>query len=429
MPDRGRIMAAVAFHLLPETAEVSPDGGLIVGGCRLTELAGEFGTPLLIYDEAHLRRRCRQARAAFGDRVVYATKAFLCRALVRLIEAEGLGFDFSTAGEMAVLVEAGVDPARLVFHGSNKSEVELTAALEIGVGRIVVDSADELDRLERLVNPGLKPPKIMLRLTPGVEVRTHEYIASGADDSKFGLTVSTGTATEAIHRARAMSAVDLVGLHAHIGSQMFDLTALQRAARAVIEFAKHHDLPELSLGGGLGVAYTNDDPGPTFVDWAKVLAEASQAAGFDRPIGVEPGRSLVASAGISLYTIGTIKELPGLRTYVSVDGGMSDNIRPALYGSRYEAFLPARVKDSRSRPVRIVGKHCESGDILVADGQLPSEAAVGDILALPVTGAYGYSMASTYNRLPKPAVIFVSQGQARPVLRRETLDDLSRLEV
>ena len=422
-------MAAVSFNLLSETATVDTSGSLLVGGCRLTDLAKQFGTPLLVYDEVHLRRRCRQASQAFPDGVIYATKAFICQALAQLIEAEGLGFDVSTSGEIAVLGEAGIDPARLAFHGNNKSDDELALALKIGVGRIVVDSFDELDRLERLAHPGLRPTRIWLRLTPGVEVNVHEYVATGVDDSKFGLTVSTGLATEAINRIQTMPSVKLVGLHAHIGSQMFDLGAFQQAARTVIEFAKNYDLPELSLGGGLGVAYTNSDPSPTFADWSQALTQAKAAAGFDRPISVEPGRSLVATAGISLYTVGTIKELAGLRTYVAVDGGMSDNIRPALYGSRYEAFLPARVKDIRSRPVRVVGKHCESGDILVLDGRLPAPTAVGDILAMPVTGAYGYSMASNYNRLPRPAVIFVKAGQARLVLRRETFEDLSRLEV
>lgn len=421
-------MAAVSFRLLPETAEIGPDGGLVVGGCRLTDLAAEFGTPLLVYDEVHLRRRCRQARRAFDGPVIYATKAFLCRSLAKLVDEAGLGFDFSTAGEMAVLADAGVNPDKWVFHGNNKSEAELAAAVEAGAGRIVIDSTDEIDRLERLVNPGLPPPKVLLRLTPGVEVQTHEYIATGADGSKFGLTISTGAATEAIHHLQQLPSLELVGFHAHVGSQVFDLDAFGRAARTVIDFVKHHDLPELSLGGGLGVAYTDDDPAPTFADWAKALADAASAAGFQRPIGVEPGRSLVATAGLSLYTVGTVKDLPGLRTYISVDGGMSDNIRPALYGSRYEAFLPARVSDGRSRPVRVVGKHCESGDILVADGRLPAATAVGDILAMPVTGAYGYSMASTYNRLPRPAVVFVAAGRVRVVLRRETIDDLSRLE-
>ena len=422
-------MSAVGFHLLPDSATVDSSGQLLVGGCRLTDLATEFGTPLLVYDAGHIRQQSARAKKSFGDRAVYATKAFLCRQLVRLIDEQGLGFDFSTAGELAVLVEAGVDPAKMVFHGNNKSDSELAEALKLGVGRIVVDSPGELDRLDRLVGEGLAAPKIWLRLTPGVEVHAHEYVASGADDNKFGLPISTGQAAEVITQAQSLKTVDLIGFHSHIGSQVFDLKAYQRAAEVVIDFVKPYGLSELSLGGGLGVAYTNDETSPTFSAWAQALEQAARQSGFDHPIGVEPGRSLVATAGISLYEIGTIKELAGIRTYVSVDGGMSDNIRPALYGSRYEAFLPARVQADRSRPVRVVGKHCEPGDFLVADGHLPPEAAVGDILAIPVSGAYGYSMASNYNRQPKPAVVFVDEGQARLVLRRASLAELSGLEV
>ena len=408
---------------------VDDSGQLLVGGCRLTDLAAEFGTPLLVYDQEHIRQQCRLAQAAFSGRAVYATKAFLCRALVRLLDAEGLGFDFSSAGELAVLLEAGVNPEKMVFHGNNKSNHELAQALKAKVGRIVVDSLSELDRIDRLVATGLPTPKIWLRLTPGVEVHAHDYVTSGADDNKFGLTISTGLAAEVIARAQQLTTVDLVGFHAHVGSQVFDLDAFGRATRVVIDFVKGYGLAELSLGGGLGVAYTNDETSPTHADWRQVLDQVAEAAGFDQPIGVEPGRSLVATAGISLYEIGTIKELAKIRTYVSVDGGMSDNIRPALYGSRYEAFLPAAVEVDRSRPVRVVGKHCESGDFLVAAGCLPPVAKVGDILAIPVAGAYGYSMASNYNRVPRPAVVFVAAGQPRLVLRRETLDDLGRLEV
>lgn len=422
-------MSKVGFHLLPSTAMVDSSGQLLVGGCRLTDLAVEFGTPLLVYDAEHIRHQCRQAHEAFGDRVVYATKAFLCRALARLIDDQGLGFDFSTAGEMAVLLTAGVDPAKLVFHGNNKSEDELAGALKVRVGRIVVDSLAELDLLDRLVESGLPPPKIWLRLTPGVEVHAHKYVASGADDNKFGLPISGGLATEAITKAQKLTTVELVGFHAHIGSQVFDLDAYRRAAEVVIGFVKDYGLAELSLGGGLGVAYVNDETAPTMAGWKQALDQAAENTGFDHPIGVEPGRSLVATAGIALYTVGTIKELAGIRTYVSVDGGMSDNIRPALYGSRYEAFLPAAVEADRTQPVRVVGKHCEPGDFLIANGALPAQTQTGDILAMPAAGAYGYSMASNYNRQPRPAVVFVDGGKARLVLRRETLADFDRLEI
>ena len=421
-------MAPIGFHLLPKTAKVDQAGELLVGGCRLTDLAAEFKTPLLVYDQEHIVHQCRSLVASFGDQVFYATKAFICRHLAKLVAAEGLSFDFSSAGEMAVLIEAGVDPKKLVFHGNNKSGQELKEALVVGVGRIVVDSFDELDLIDKLVKQGHQRPKVWLRLTPGVEVHTHEYVKTGADDSKFGLTISSGLAAAAIKRCQER-AVDLVGFHAHIGSQVFSLEAFSQATETVINFVKDYNLLELSIGGGLGVAYTNDETSPTFEKWAAAIKKAAVKSGYQKPIGVEPGRSLIGPAAVSLYQVGTIKELPNLRTYVAVDGGMSDNIRPALYGSRYEAFLPKTVTAERTLPVKIVGKHCESGDFLVAAGQLPESLELEDILGLAVTGAYGYSMASNYNRLPRPAVVFVNDGQAKLILRRETIADLGRLEV
>lgn len=422
-------MAVVDYKkLLPETARITSASQLTVGGCNLSDLAAEFGTPLFVYDEEHIVNRCREVAVASSGLAVYATKAFLCRAMVELIAGSGMGFDISTAGELEAVLSGGGDPAKIVFHGNNKSIAELKRALEVRVGRIVVDSDDELDRLESLYRQSRQVARILLRITPGIEVHTHEYIATGVDGTKFGFTVSTNLADQAISRAQKSSAVELMGLHAHIGSQILELAPFERAASEVISFAKTYELPELSLGGGLGVAYTAAETAPSLTSWLEVIAKAAKAADFKAPISVEPGRSIVARAGLTLYTVGTIKHLKNLKPYVSVDGGMSDNIRPALYGSRYEAFLPRSANDPRSQAVRVVGHHCESGDIIVRDGWLPKDLAIGDILAVPVTGAYGYSMSSNYNRTPRPAVIFVKDGQARQVIRRETLADFERLE-
>ena len=422
-------MDAINRRLLPETARIDAGGQATIGGCNLLDLAAEFGTPLFVYDEEHISRRCQEAVTGSSGLAVYATKAFLCRELVKLIAASGMGFDFSSAGELEAILGGGADMAKAVFHGNNKSSAELKQALKMGVGRIVVDSNDELDRLETLYQENQKVAKILIRITPGIEVHTHEYVATGVDDSKFGLTVSSGLADEVIRRAQASPAVELMGLHAHVGSQILDAGLFQRAAAQIIGFAKPYQLPELSLGGGLGVAYVSSEKAPDFKIWLAAIAQAAKEADFKAPISIEPGRSIVAQAGLTLYTVGTIKRLKGLRTYVSVDGGMSDNIRPALYGSQYEAFLPRAAGQERPQAVRVVGHHCEDGDIVVRDGWLPDDLAIGDILAVPVTGAYGYSMASNYNRTPRPAVVFVKGGQARLVIRRETLSDFERLEI
>jgi diaminopimelate decarboxylase len=419
-------------HLLPLTAEVSADGGLRVGGVDLVALAAEHGTPLFVYDEAHLRARCREAVAAWGDGVAYATKAFLCRAMAALAHEEGMCLDVSTGGELAVALAAEVPPERLVMHGNNKSEAELTAALGAGVGRIVVDSFDEVARLGRLTDaPTSGPrPKVLVRVTPGVEVHTHEFVRTGQEDSKFGFSVASGAAAEAVAALELMPGVQLVGVHAHIGSQVFDLGHFFEAAEVLAAFFAPLALDELVVGGGLGVAYINGEESPSEAAWAAASREACARAGVPAATRVtaEPGRAIVATAGITLYTVGTVKELPGIRTYVAVDGGMSDNPRPVLYGSGYEAFLPREVGAPRPRPARVVGKHCESGDIVVASARLPEDLAVGDVLATPVTGAYGYAMASNYNKVPRPPVLFVADGRARVVVRGETVEDLLRLD-
>ncbi len=423
-------MSVLPWHLLPDHASVTDDGALCIAGVDVRDLAAAYGTPVFIYDEEHIRARCREAVTAFGEgNVVYATKAFLCLAMARLAHDEGLLLDVATRGELHVALTAGVPADRLVLHGNNKSLDELRTALSVGVRHVVVDSFDELDRLDVLHAEGLPVPAVALRITPGVHAHTHEYVQTGQDDSKFGFTLSSGLAARAIERAAASPSVRLVGLHCHVGSNVFAVESFAKAAAVMAQLSLAAGLPELTLGGGLGVAYVAGEEGPTITQWAKVLLDGARSAGVTARVMVEPGRSIVADAAITLYTVGTVKHLEGLRTYVAVDGGMSDNPRPVLYGSGYEVFLPRAVRADRPRRIRLVGKHCESGDVLVADATVPDDLAVGDLVATPVTGAYGHSMGSNYNKVPRPAVVFVRNGEARLVVRRETLDDLVRLDV
>ena len=422
--------APVPLRLLPDTAEVGSSGELRIGGCDVTALAAEHGTPLFVYDEAHLRRRCREAVAAFGpDRVVYATKAFLCTAMARLAHDEGLLLDVATGGELFVALHAGVPADRCVMHGNNKSLDELRMALSEGVRHVVVYSFDELDRLDALRAEGLPRPRLQVRVTPGVHAHTHEYIATGQDDSKFGFNLSNGDALRAIERIRASGVGELVGVHCHIGSNVFEASSFAKAAEVMAGFVRPLDLPELTLGGGLGVAYVTDEEAPTITTWGSVLLDACAALGVRSRVYVEPGRAIVGAAAVTVYTVGTVKRIPSVRTYVAVDGGMSDNPRPVLYGSGYEAFLVRDVLAERREQVRVVGKHCESGDVLIFRAAVPAGAAVGDLLAMPVTGAYGHSMGSNYNKVLRPAVVFVHDGDARLVVRRETFDDLVRGDV
>ncbi|WP_380281310.1 diaminopimelate decarboxylase [Kitasatospora purpeofusca] len=416
--------------LLPLTAEAGP-GGLAVGGVPLTELARRFGTPLFVYDEEHLRRRCREAVAAFGPgNVAYASKAFLCTAMARLAAEEGLLLDVASGGELRTALHAGVSPERIVLHGNNKSEAELRTALTAGLRHVVVDSFDELDRIERLVaEEGLPPARVQLRVAPGVAAGAHEAIRTGGHDSKFGFGLAGGAAEAAVRRAAASPAVRLEGVHAHVGSQVLDPAELADGAAAVARFAVDSGVARLTVGGGLGVAYLAGQSAPSFAVWADRVRAAVRGAGWTGEFGVEPGRSITARAGLTLYRVGTVKRIAGVRTYVSVDGGMSDNLRPALYGARYEAFLPRCPQEPRPLRARLVGKHCESGDVIIDDAALPADLRIGDVLATPVTGAYGYAMASNYNKLPRPAVVFVRDGDARVVVRRETEDDLLRLDV
>jgi diaminopimelate decarboxylase len=423
-------VTAIEMRLLPRTASVDAGGALSIGGVSVADVAAQFGTPTFIYDEQHLRETCREAVAAFGtDRVIYATKAFINTAVVQLMNEEGLLLDVATGGELFVALNAGVSANRCVLHGNNKSEDELRTAMTAGLRHIVVDSFDEIERIERLHADGVPAPRVQLRITPGLHVETHAYVSTGQDDSKFGFNLNNGDAHRAVERARSSAAMDLVGIHCHIGSNVVTVANFEDAWRVMVDLFTPLSLPEITLGGGLGVAYTAAEVAPTMQEWAEVLQRATTALPAGTVVYVEPGRSIVATAAVTVYSVGTVKPVDGIRTYISVDGGMSDNPRPMMYGSVYEVFDPQRTTALRTANARIVGKHCESGDILVLDAPVPADVKVGDLMVVPVTGAYGYTMASNYNKVPRPAIVFVSDGVARLVTRRETLDDLVRLDV
>ncbi|MFT4189599.1 MAG: diaminopimelate decarboxylase [Aeromicrobium sp.] len=421
------------------------DGVLTVAGETVTELAEEFGTPLYVVDEDDFRHRARSFRDAFaGAEVNYAGKAFLCVATARWIAEEGLSLDVCTGGELAVALAADFPPERITMHGNNKSEAELRRAIELGLGKIVVDSFDEIDRLARLTAELGATARVMVRVTAGVEAHTHEYISTAHEDQKFGFSISGGDALEAVRRILAVPGLDLRGLHSHIGSQIFVTDGFEVAARRVlrlhaeIEAELGTTLPEFDLGGGFGIAYTTQDDPRTPEDLAreivKIVDDEVAALGIERPeLSIEPGRAIAGPSTFTLYEVGTTKDVPldggGTRRYVAVDGGMSDNIRPALYSADYSATLASRPSDAPAVLSRVVGKHCESGDIVVKDEFLPADVAPGDLLAVPATGAYGRSMASNYNHVPRAAVVAVREGEARLILRRETTDDLLRLDV
>lgn len=427
--------------LLPASARVGSDGGVSIGGVDLLDLAAEFGTPLYVYDEGELRARCREYRAHFGDGVAYASKAFLCTAMARLVAEEGLDLDVATGGELHVALHAGFPADRIVLHGNNKSNDELQAAIGAGVGRIVVDSFDELDRLDTLTQGAAAPVGVLVRVTPGVEAHTHEFIETGTEDSKFGFGLQSGDALRAVQRVVERPSLRFAGLHCHIGSQIYRLDSFAAAVDRMVGLVRAVEagagvtVDELNLGGGLGVRYLAADEAPSIAQHAtamhEVIAKALVTHGVrsNPRLSVEPGRSIAAPAGVTLYTVGTIKTIANARTYVAVDGGMSDNLRPVTYGARYEAFLPGRVETARPRVVTVAGKHCEQGDLLVRDARLPVDVAVGDILAIPVTGAYAHSMASNYNKVLRPAVVFVHVGASRLVVRREGPSDLVRLDL
>lgn len=424
-------MTMLDRRLLSDNTTVDADGMLTVGGCRIDEVATEYGTPVFVYDETHLRDRCREAVAAFGpDRVIYATKAFLCRAMAKLAYDEGMLLDVASGGELHVALSAGVPASACTLHGNNKSVDELRMAITAGVKHIIVDSFHEMDRIDALIADGAGAvPDVVLRITPGVSAHTHEFISTGQNDSKFGFNLENGDAHRAVDRARRSTSMNLVGVHCHIGSNVFEASSFAKAAEVMADFAVPLDLPELVLGGGLGVAYVAGEEAPTITQWGNVLLDACESIGVKSKVSVEPGRAIAAAAAMTVYTVGTIKDIPGVRTYVSVDGGMSDNPRPVLYGSGYESFLPRAVDDPRALTARLVGKHCESGDVLSFEAALPADVAVGDLLAMPVTGAYGQSMGSNYNKIARPPVVFCADGDARLVVRRETFDDLLATDV
>lgn len=418
----------IISSLFPDTASLREDG-VTVGGVELRELAARYGTPLFVYDEATLRARCLEAASAFDDGVAFASKSFLCGAMARLAFEEGLCIDVATGGELNVTLRAGVPAKRIIMHGNNKSASEIEYAIAVGVHRFVVDNFSEIARLRDMVTPE-HPLNALVRVTPGVEAHTHEYVRTGQEDSKFGFSVSTGDARAAIKELRSISGLTLHGVHAHIGSQIFEVEGFRESMGVLSEFTASDDFDELCVGGGLGVPYVEGETAPSIKEWAVSIREAAAESGLrpDVRILAEPGRAIVAQAGITLYTVGVVKPVTQ-RTYVAVDGGMSDNPRPVLYGSGYEAFDVDRPLAERPQRVRLVGKHCESGDVLIDEAYLPDATGVGSLVGTPVTGAYGYSMASNYNRVPRPAVVFVRDGVAREVLRRETFDDLARLEV
>ena len=429
--------------VLPRTAEVRDDH-LFVGGVDMVELAHELGTALYVMDEADMRGRMEEYREAFRSRyensdIIYASKAFLNKEVVRIAEAEGLCLDVSGGGELACARAVDFPMERVFVHGNNKTPTELREAIEAGVHRIVVDSRIELARVSQIAGElGVEQP-IYLRITPGVEADTHEYIRTGCEDSKFGFTMLDDFAFRCIKDVLAAPHVKLVGLHCHIGSQIFALHSFREAVAVMVEFmARIRDeyglvIEELDLGGGLGIAYTVDEKPSSIEDFAECTVNAVKdyCARFDVPLPrilVEPGRSLVANAGITLYTVGILKTLPNIRKYVAVDGGMSDNIRTALYHAEYEPTIANKAGQPRTEIVTLCGKHCESGDAVVIDMPL-QHPDLGDIVAVFGTGAYCHSMSSNYNGQPRPAIVFVKDGQARVTTRRETYADLMARDI
>ncbi len=425
--------------LFPEGSTVNEKGHLVVGGCDTVGLAAEFGTPVYVFDEANLRRRCAEFLEAFGaaypgTRVVYACKAFIDTFLAHLINEEGLGADVVSGGEISVLQHAHFPMSKVVFHGNNKSAAELKLALELGVGRIVVDNFYEMEMLAGIARETGKRPRIMLRLSPGVMAHTHKYVITGAPDSKFGFPMSQ--ADDAVARALGAPELELMGLHFHVGSAVFEIEPYEQAIDVITDFAarmkRRHGfaIREMDAGGGFAVQYEADKPAPPAAFYAEKISSRlkTRCQENDLPLPaltVEPGRAIVARAGLALYRVGSAKEIPGLKSFIAIDGGMADNIRPALYGSHHEPVVASRMNEKPSRRVSIAGKFCESGDILAEDVDLPP-AVAGDIIAVADCGAYCLPMASNYNASLKPPVVVVRDGQARLIRRGETYEDLFR---
>ncbi|MCH8311230.1 MAG: diaminopimelate decarboxylase [Chloroflexi bacterium] len=431
------------IELFPMTAGVNAADHLTIGGCDATALAAEFGTPLLVYDEDTLRSMCRQFVDGFTSRypntlVAYASKAFLNIAIAKLVTEEGLGMDVVSGGELAVAVAAGVPMDKVYFHGNNKSPQELEFAVESGIGRVVIDSFNELRMLDEIAGNKGVVQDVMIRLSPNVDPHTHAFTTTGILDSKFGFAIETGDSARAIRQAIAAPNLNLVGIHFHLGSPIFELEPYAEAVDTILTYLAPFreeglELQEFSPGGGFAIGYTRDQPPPDISEYAETIASALKARcadlGFGEPMmTIEPGRSIVGRAGVTLYTVGAIKDIPTVRKYVSVDGGMGDNIRPAIYGSRYEAMVAGRAISEDVETVTIAGKFCESGDVLIRDITLP-KVTPGDVIAIPASGAYCLPMASNYNSTPRPAILLINDGHARVIRRRETFDDLMQWDV
>ncbi|MED1596547.1 MULTISPECIES: diaminopimelate decarboxylase [Bacillus] len=421
------------------TSRINEQGHLEIGGCDTTQLAKQYGTPLYVYDEASIREKCRAFHRAFQEsgfsyQVAYASKAFLCMEMCRVAREENMSLDVVSGGELYTALQAGFPASRIHFHGNNKTEEEIVMALQADVGCFVVDNFFEMEILHDLAQQYGKIVNILIRVTPGVEAHTHEYITTGQDDSKFGFGVSAGQAMQAIRIALEKSNYNVLGIHSHIGSQIFETAGFVRAVEVLHNFLEEireqtgYVVTVLNVGGGFGIRYTEADRPLTLETYVHAVTDAVREQ-FTRnnyplpEIWIEPGRSIVGDAGTTIYTVGAVKDIPGIRKYVSVDGGMTDNLRPALYGARYEAMLANRGKEEAEEVVSIAGKCCESGDMLIWDIELP-QVATADLLAISCTGAYGYSMANNYNRIRRPAVVFAKGGASQIVVERETYENI-----
>ncbi len=429
--------------MFPDTSSINEQGHLVIGGCSVVDLASEYGTPLYLIDEETVRKRCRTFREELKQRypdslVLYGSKAFSNVALTRIIVEEGLGIDVVSGGEVEVAKAGGASPETVYFHGNNKSRSELAEAMAWGVGRIVVDSFHEIDLLEEVAKEAGREQEVLIRVSPSVDPHTHSYISTGILDSKFGFAIDTGDAEKAVRKAMSSPHLNLIGLHCHIGSQLFEIQPYQKAIRIALEFASAMreeglNMEEFSPGGGFGIAYTRDQQPPSAGDFAEALVssltETCDDLDLPRPrVFIEPGRSIIGPAGVAVYTCGASKVIPGVRTYLSVDGGMGDNIRPALYQASYEAVVANRMLVEPSSRVTIAGRYCESGDVLAENVDLaPTEP--GDIIAMPAAGAYAIPMSSNYNMTPRPAVVLVRDGSSRLIRRRETYQDIMAADV
>jgi len=439
-------------RVLPVTAEVNDAGRLAVGGCDLVELAAEFGTPLYVFDEATLRGQCRAFMKAFRSRypqtaVAYAAKAYLGRAVAAIMAEEGMDLDIVSGGELAIAKSVNFPAERIHFHGNNKSEEELAEALDYGIGRVIVDNFYEISLLSGVAQARARTggrsaggqQRVLLRLSPGIDPHTHSHTTTGTTDNKFGIPLRTGQGEAAVRQAMETPGIDLVGLHVHLGSPIFEREPFAEAVDVVFEFAARmknayaFEMQEFSPGGGFAVDYTLDQHAPSPDDYAETIVPALRAAtkrhGLAEPhLFIEPGRSIVARAAVALYTVGSSKEVPGVRRYVSVDGGMGDNIRPAIYDSQYAGIVANKPLETRTETVTVAGKYCESGDLLLKDASLPP-LEPGDILALPASGGYNLPMASNYNGSLRPPIVLVADGEAKLMRRRETYEDLLRADV